>query len=414
MHTLDAPADLQIDEIPARRRSLRVAYVTETYPPEVNGVATTTAKFVEGLHRRQHDVQLVRPRQTRADEAGAGPRLHEVLMRGLPIPNYPHLRMGVPSKRALVKLWSLRRPDVVHVATEGPLGWSALQAATHLRVPVTSDFRTNFHAYSRHYGIGWLHRPIMAYLRKFHNRCACTMVPTETLKRELERAGFERLQVVQRGVDTDRYGPTRRSDELRRGWGAGPDDVVVGIVGRLAAEKNLGLVVDAFREIRRTVAAARLVFIGDGPLRADLQAGCADAVFTGNRSGLDLAAHYASLDLFLFPSLTETFGNVTVEALASGLPVVAYDHAAAGQLIRSGTNGLLCTPGDTAGFIEAAIELAERAPLRAAIAAQARATALGLGWDAVVARFEQHLADATAQALPARPLYALRRTRPAA
>ena len=178
------PTSLVIDNYPAAQRSLRIAFVTETYPPEVNGVAMTMARVVGGLHRRNHDVQLVRPRQDSRDEADRSVRFHEVLMRGLPIPRYPNLRMGAPSKRALVQLWSLRRPDVVHIATEGPLGWSALQAARHLKLPVSTDFRTNFHAYSRHYGIGWLHKPIMAYLRKFHNRAASTMVPTEALRRE--------------------------------------------------------------------------------------------------------------------------------------------------------------------------------------------------------------------------------------
>ena len=176
---MDDPAtDFDVQSYPAERRSLRIALVTETYPPEVNGVATTLARVVEGLHRRGHELQLVRPRQKAVPPGPLTPRLDEVLMRGLPIPRYPHLRMGLPSKRALVKLWSMARPDVVHVATEGPLGWSALQAARHLHLPVTSDFRTNFHAYSRHYGIGWLNKPIMAYLRKFHNLAACTMVPT--------------------------------------------------------------------------------------------------------------------------------------------------------------------------------------------------------------------------------------------
>src|SRR5574343_1270566 len=135
-----------VDNYPAAQRSLRIAFVTETYPPEVNGVAMTLARIVEGLHRRNHDVQLIRPRQDASDSAERTVRFHEVLMRGLPIPRYPNLRMGVPSKKALVQLWSLHRPDVVHIATEGALGWSALQAALHLKLPVCSDCRTNFEA----------------------------------------------------------------------------------------------------------------------------------------------------------------------------------------------------------------------------------------------------------------------------
>src|SRR3954463_14285741 len=207
---------LLIDDYAPPQRSLRIACVSETYPPEINGVATTLAELVEGLHRRNHELQLIRPRQpVLPGAAEREPRFHEVLMRGLPIPKYPELRMGMPSKRELTKLWSLRRPDVVHIATEGPLGWSALQAARHLKLPVSSDFRTNFHAYSRHYGVGWLHRPIMAYLRKFHNRTQATMVPTEALRRDLDAAGFRHVSVVQRGVDAAQFHPRHRSQSLR-------------------------------------------------------------------------------------------------------------------------------------------------------------------------------------------------------
>src|SRR3954465_13976687 len=140
--------------------ALRIAFVTETYPPEINGVSLSVARFIEGLRRRNHEIQLVRPRQARADQGGGTREFEQVLMRGLPIPRYPGLKMGLPAKRALTELWSLHRPDLVHIVTEGPLGWSALQAALKLKLPVTSDFRTNFHAYSMHYGVGWLKKPI--------------------------------------------------------------------------------------------------------------------------------------------------------------------------------------------------------------------------------------------------------------
>ncbi|MEK8032711.1 glycosyltransferase family 1 protein [Ideonella sp. DXS29W] len=399
-HRTDTPG-IVVDSIAAPRRSLRIACVTETYPPEVNGVATTMARFVEGLHRRNHDVQLIRPRQAAEPAtvaADAPPRFHEVLMRGLPIPKYPNLRMGVPSKRALVRLWSTHRPDVVHIATEGPLGWSALQAALHLKLPVCSDFRTNFHAYSRHYGVGWLHRPIMAYLRKFHNRTQCTMVPTEALRRDLESAGFRHVSVVKRGVDTERFNPQFRSAALRRQWGADPDDLVVGYVGRLAAEKNFATLNDAFEAIRRIDRRARLVFVGEGPLRAELQARWPEAVFAGQQVGEALSAHYASLDLFLFPSLTETFGNVTPEAMASGLPVVAFDYAAASQVIEHTRSGMLVPMGDAAEFARLAALIASHGPRRAAMGQAARDAALRLGWDEVVARFEGVLLQVIAQA----------------
>ncbi len=392
--------DILVDELPAPRHSRRLAVVTETYPPEVNGVAMSMARVVDGLHRRNHDVQLIRPRQSAgtAPPPGGKPAVDEVLTKGLPVPLYPNLRMGVPSKRSLVKLWSLHRPDVVHIATEGPLGWSALQAARHLVLPVTSDYRTNFHAYGKHYRLGLFSKPIMGYLRKFHNRCDATMVPTEAMRVQLAERGFERLAVVGRGVDAQRFDPARRSAAMRQGWGAGPDDLVMGYVGRLAPEKNLGVVLAAYEAIKATQPRARLVFVGDGPMRAELAARMPDAVFAGQRSGDDLAAHYAGLDLFLFPSLTETFGNVTTEAMASGCAVVAFESAAAGELIRSGVNGWLAGLGREADFVATVRVAAGDAAARRAVAAAARATARRLDWGDITARFEAVLEGAIARA----------------
>ena len=187
-----------IEQLPAARRSLRLAVVTETYPPEINGVALSLARFVDGLRKRHHDIQLIRPRQVAAEQPANGHGFAEVLTGGVPIPRYPNLKMGLPAKRALIKQWTLHRPDIVHIVTEGPLGWSALQAALKLKIPVCSDFRTNFHTYSLHYGIGWLKRPIVDYLRKFHNHTLITMVPTEHMRAELAASGFRNLRVVAR------------------------------------------------------------------------------------------------------------------------------------------------------------------------------------------------------------------------
>ena len=409
MHHMATATDdpIVVKSLLPAHRSLRVAVVTETYPPEVNGVSGTIARVVDGLHERGHELQLVRPRQDRSDSVTdhSEERLLHVLMRGLPIPRYPQLKMGLPSRHALVKLWSTQRPDVVHVVTEGPLGWSALQAATHLRLPVVSDFRTNFHAYSCHYGLAWLRSPIMGYLRKFHNRTACTMVPTEGLRSELAASGFKRLKVVSRGVDTRLFDPSRRSDALRVAWGASRHTPVVLCVGRLAAEKNLDLLLSAFEDVRRLKPTARLVLVGDGPDRAALGQRCPDAVFAGTRRGEDLAAHYASADLFFFPSVTETFGNVVPEAMASGLAVVGFDYAAAGQLIRHGTNGVLARLGDREAFCDVARGLAEDLPQARALGAQARLTACRLDWDRIVdaveAEYTAAIEDADLARLPA-------------
>ena len=396
----ERPAPALINADTAAPRALRLALVTETYPPEVNGVAMTVARLVDGLRARGHQLQLVRPRQ-HAQEIGvmatAADPFHELLLRGLPIPRYPQLKMGLPAGRALLRRWNWQRPDLVHIATEGPLGWSALQAAVQLGVPVTSDFRTNFHAYSQHYGIGWLQRPIMAYLRTFHNRTHCTMVPTEALRKTLVEQGLHNVAVVARGVDTQQFTPERRSDALRATWGAGPQTRVVACVGRLAPEKNLDLLLRAFEAMRASQPDSRLLLVGDGPLRAALQARCPSAVFAGNRSGEDLAAHYASADAFVFPSVTETFGNVTPEAMASGLPVLAFDYAAAGRLIRHGDNGLVVPLHDSDRFVAQAQWLVQQADCGAALGRAARQTALAQPWHGVVAQVEALMRAALAQ-----------------
>lgn len=377
-----------MEEYPAGSPSLRLSVVTETWPPEINGVSLTLSKLVQGLCARNHQVQLIRPRQTRVDQAARHGGFEEMLMRGMPIPRYPELKLGLPGKHALIQAWTLRRPDLVHIATEGPLGWSALQAARRLRLPVTSDFRTNFHAYSQHYGVGWLRKPIVAYLRKFHNLTRLTMVPTQALRAELLAGGFDNVQVVARGVDTQLFRPDRRSEGLRAQWGAGPDSLVLLAVGRLAAEKNLDMALRAFDAMRAVHPDVKLVFVGDGPLRESLRQRCPAAVFAGMRRQEELAGYYASADLFLFPSLTETFGNVTIEALASGLPVLAFDTAAAADWVRHEDNGWLVPVGDDAAYAAMAARLA-REPARIAQAGTlARAQVSQLDWQRIALQVE--------------------------
>ena len=404
----DEEVGIVLERFEGAGRSMRIAVVTETWPPEVNGVATSLSRVVHGLARRGHDIQLIRPRQQSPEVGAPASSLDEVLTRGLPIPLHPSLRLGVPARRLIARHWTLRRPDVVHLATEGPLGWSALGVARRLRLPTTSDFRTNFHAYAGHYGVGWLRAPVTAYLRKFHNRTDATSVPTEALRRELEQQGFRRLNVIGRGVDRTLFDPARRDPALRARWGANDDDLVVAAVGRLAPEKNLDTVRKAFDAARAAVPRSKLLLVGDGPMRARLLDEWPDAVFAGTRRGEDLAAHYASADLFLFPSLTETFGNVTMEAMASGLPVIVYDYAAASSVIEDGLDGVRVRRGDFARFVMATVELARDPDRRHRIGARAREASARWGWDAIVGQVESVVrgvasaADATCDARRAR------------
>ena len=382
-----------MDIQPGLHRPLRIACVTETYPPEINGVAMTIARLVQSLRARDHRVQVVRPRQESDVGATSADGHGDVLVRGVPIPRYSGLRMGLPCMNTLVRLWKQQRPDVVHIATEGPLGRSAMLATKALGLPVCSDFRTNFHAYSQHYGFGFLKRPIIGYLRRFHNATQCTMVPTQALHDDLHKLGFHNLMTVARGVDVRRFDTAHRSEALRAQWGVAPDDLVVTCVGRLAPEKNLNTLVAAFDAIRRERPRAKLVLVGDGPMRKELQARCPDAVFAGQRTGNDLATHYASADLFLFPSITETFGNVTTEAMASGLAVVAFDYAAAQRLIQPGENGALVPFNDNAAFVAIATRTAADLAKCRVLGARARTSVMALDWDTIASQVEGVMAS---------------------
>jgi glycosyltransferase involved in cell wall biosynthesis len=396
----DAPGPVQ--ELAGEREGLRIAIVTETYPPEINGVAMTIGRMLDGLLRRGYQIQLVRPRQHARDTAQSTARFGEVLVRGVPLPRYDGLRMGLPSMRILHRLWQAERPDIVHVVTEGPLGKSALCAARRLRIPASSDFHTNFHSYSEHYGLGLLRPVIAGYLKRFHNRADCTFVPTRQLRARLEADGYCDLLVVARGVDTTLFSPTRRSGELRATWGVPQGGVVATYVGRLAPEKNLPLVLAPFEQIKRRLPSSRLVLVGDGPLRLDLQRRYPEHVFAGTRRGEDLAAHYASGDLFLFPSLTETYGNVTVEAMASGLAVVAYDYAAGREHLVHGETGLLAPFDEASTFARLAADLAVDRALITRLGLNARLAALRIDWDEVVDEFALALQGLAQRGAPAR------------
>lgn len=382
-------SDLLLEQLPVASRRLRVAMVTETYPPEINGVAMTIGRMVAALQARDHQIQLIRPRQrTDAPHPVDDHHLEQVLRPGIPIPRYNGLNMGLPAKRLLAKLWSVRRPDIAHIATEGPLGWSAMAAARKLNIPVLAGFHTNFHTYSRHYGLGWLKKPIHAYLRKFHNQAKITVVPTRELRDELTSQGYRNIEVLSRGVDAELFSPERRSPELRRLWGVGEKGLAVAYVGRVAPEKNMPLLLRAFETIERVRPDAKLVLVGDGPESANLRSSQPRFVHGGPRIGIDLAQHYASADLFLFPSLTETFGNVLLEAMASQLAVLSFDYAAGAEYINHGVNGLKVRFEDEAAFIAQADWLVRHPEKVGPMAAKARETALAISWNSIFDRLE--------------------------
>jgi len=375
---------------------MRIAIVTETWPPEINGVALTVQSLAQGLAALGHSIEVVRPRQ---DDEGAASiaGLDHLPMPGAALPRYPGLRFGLPAHRQLHRRWSRQRPDVLYIATEGPLGLTALGAARRLGVPASTGFHTRFDDYARFYGFGFLTPIVYAYLRRFHNRADATIVPTAELAEFLELNRFRHVRLLRRAVDTKLFHPSRRDEALRAEWGLRENDIAVIYIGRIAPEKNLDLAVRAFRAIQARHPGAKFVLVGDGPARRPLSVAHPDFVFAGMRRGNDLARHYASGDLFLFPSLSETFGNVTLEALASGVPVVAYDYGAAREHMKASDVGACIAQDDADGFVAAAIALADDTPRRLRLRQSARAAVEALDPASVASSFSELLTELAAR-----------------
>ncbi len=373
---------------------MRCAIVTDTFPPEINGVAMTLQRLACGLAHRGHAVEIVRPNpdrrhsgQKRTDQ----PEVDEWRVRGIPLPGYSSLRLGLPQKRKLLQAWGGQSPDVIYVATEGLLGHSAVSAADALGVPAVSGYHTHFAQYLEHYHLPALERIALSYLRRLHNRTALTLAPTNAVVDELKGLGFERTYPLGRGVDTELFHPDKRCPALRARWGATEASPVALIVGRVAPEKNVQLALASVRQLRAAYPDLKAVVVGDGPARPALERSFPEAVWAGARRGEDLAAHYASADLFVFPSESETYGNVVLEAMASGLVVTSYKLAAAAELIRPPLNGYLADPGEPLLFRQAMRDALGHRSRWAAVRSAARETAAGNTWHRIIAQFEGYL-----------------------
>lgn len=348
-------------------------------------MATTIQQLVNGLRLLGNEVEVIRPGFLSCEEEG-------LKVPSIALPGYSELRVGLPSRQALQARWTLTRPDVVYVATETPLGSSAISAGRKLNIPVASGFHTNFQQYVSHYGLPILKKATVGYLRRIHNRSSCTFVPSRDLMEQLRVEGFENLEKLPKGVDTRLFTPERRDRSLRAEWGVPENGGLVALfVGRIAAEKNLPLLMETLSELRRKIDPFQGVVVGDGPRLEAMRQKYPEFVFAGMRFGEDLARHYASADLFVFPSLTETFGNVTLEAMASGLGVVAFDYAAAREHIEHGVSGYRVPFESENDFLKVAVRAAHD-PRLSAVRSSARHSALKVDWNQVVRGFEKTLA----------------------
>lgn len=373
------------------RPRLRVAIVTETWPPEINGVALSLLQLCKGLQKLGHKILLIRPEQTL--ECHDFIPHKSCLVRAQAIPKYPTLQFGWPQYLKVSQAIKAFSTDIVHIVTEGPLGLSALHIAKQLNLPVSSGFHSPFQDMSRFFDLAFLLKPIQRYLRWFHNNTQLTCVPNHETENALRSFGVNcKICVVGRGVDIQRFSPKHRSEKLREQWGADDTTTVMLYVGRLSPEKQIDTIIDAYGEIDTVNKKLKLVIVGDGPdhQRLTQMSGAETVIFTGALQGQALAEAYASADVFVFASQVETFGNVVLEAMASGLPVVAFDYACAQQHVQRYQSGWLIPRGDILGFKQTLHQLPERLVLRRMGRHAVEATRQA-GWNFPVQQFEQGL-----------------------
>jgi len=365
---------------------MKFMLITDTFPPLVNGVSRTLHILATGLAKAGHTVEVI----TTVAGGCTHERVTVTQVPSMPLPGYPGLRLGYGSRRFFERRMRDLQPDGVYVAVESLMGVNAINAARRLGLRIVSGFHTNFHSYSKDYRVPMLKGIAARYLSWFHNRAARTLTPSTTTADELQQLGVTRVGVMGRGVDAELFHPSKRDREVRKSVGADDGTPVALYAGRMAAEKNLELAIAAFHRIQRRHPGARCVFAGGGPRVGELRARNPEFHFAGACDDDLLSRHYASADVFVFPSLSETYGNVIAEAMASGLVTVAFDYAAGQKLIRHGETGFLARFGDEEAFlaqVDAALAHWQDAEMRSA----ARRAVEPLAWSDIVTQFEREL-----------------------
>ena len=370
---------------------MRLTLVTETFAPQVNGVSRTLGQLVAYLESVGDVVQVIHPNYG-PEAAGPG----RVAVPSVSMPFYPEVRIPMPPFGPVFRAIETFEPDLIHVATEATLGWSVLRYAEKQRIPVVSSFHTNFDQYCDHYRLGWGKGLAWRYLRWIHNRTRETYVPSQVTIDDLAARGFERLVLWPRGVDATLFRPDRPGrDSVRQRLSFAPDDIVIGHVSRLAAEKNATFLAESLRIVAEACPRVKFLIVGDGPERSSFERRMGPAArFVGYQSGEDLADHYAAADLFAFASVTETFGNVVLEALATGLPVAALRAGGVGSIVEDGVTGILVAPDQPPrSLADALIRLVNHPTQRRFQTQAAREYAVEQTWGSIMRRLRGNYLD---------------------
>ena len=369
---------------------MRVAIVAESFLPQINGVTNSVLRVLEHLRDTGHEAFVIAPHDSdRTPKQYAGFPVITVPSVGLP--GYADVRVCSVSSFTMTRLLGEHRPDVVHLAAPFALGYKAALAAARLAIPTVAIYQTDLPSYVARYGIA-VGEPILWHrLRQVHSLATMNFAPSTVARDQLIEQGIPRVGLWARGVDSVRFDPRKRDEQLRQSWAPNAEKII-GYMGRLASEKraeDLRCVAD--------IPGTRLVVVGGGPLREELQAMLPDAIFTGPLKGEELPRALASMDLFVHPGELETFGQAIQEALASGLPVIAPRKGGPIDLIEPSHTGWLYPPGDLATLRAHAVDLIGDDAKRAAFSQQARASVEGRTWAHICAELVDHYLEAISQ-----------------
>jgi phosphatidylinositol alpha 1,6-mannosyltransferase len=378
------------------KKTLRVALFAGNYDYIMDGPARALNRLVDFLERQNIAVMVFAPtaRTPALEHKGT-----LISVPSIPIPMRSEYRLGLgitPSIKARLEAF---KPTLFHLAAPDLLSSSAIRLARKWDIPVVSSFHTRFDTYARFYGYGFglLEKPINRYLHKFYSQCAHVYVPSESMADELRLENLDtELRIWSRGVDCERFNPARRDLEWRRSIGFDDDDVVLSFTGRIVLEKGLDFFVEVINALQQQKTAHKVLIVGEGPERAHMQERLPNAHFTGHLSDEPLARAYASADIFFNPSISETFGNVTLEAMASGLPSVCADATGSRSLVQHDTTGYLAPFGDRQAFVRYLTKLIQSKDLRAKQSDAAIKAAHQFDWDTILAGLVSNYRDAQA------------------
>ena len=377
---------------------MRIAIITESFPPDVNGVAHCVVRVAENLVRKGHHPLVIAPESARATPGADNQFPYPVKrVKSVRLPGYPSFRLGLPGPRTRRAI-TTHRTEIVHLASPVALGAWGSHVAKAMDLPTVAVYQTDLPNYARAYRLGAVTEAFAwRWLRDIHNAAGRTLAPSSMTAADLHAHGMERVWLWGRGVDTERFHPSLRDDRLRAEIAPG-GEVIAGYVGRLAIEKRVDLLASV-----AALPGMRLAVTGGGPMEEELRQAIPAAVFLGERHGEDLARIYASLDFFVHTGPFETFGQTIQEAAASGLPVIAPAAGGPVDLVDEGVTGFLVPPGERDALAAAAGRLAAEPGLRAAMSEAARRRVLGRSWSALVDELIGHYrAVLGAGAAPAR------------